>query len=62
MEHDSHDILAVVTKEKRHAKLKSPNMEKMAWEEAVKVIEQADVGIKEMVTDAHVQITAAMSE
>ena len=61
MEHDSHDILAVMTVDKREAQLKSPNMEKIGWERAVTTLEDAGVKIKEMVTDAHIQITAEMS-
>ena len=44
MEQVSHDILAVTTKEKQYAKLKSPNINNCR-EETVKVIEQADVSI-----------------
>ena len=62
MEHDNHDILAVVTIDKRETQLKSPNMEKLGWERAVTTVEAAGVKIQEMVTDAHVQITAAISK
>ena len=62
MEHDSHDILAVVTVDKRETQLKSPNMEKLGWERAVATLKDANVEISEMVTDAHLQITAEMSK
>ena len=42
--------------------MKSPNMEKLGWERAIKTITDNDIVISEMVTDAHVQITASMSE
>ena len=62
MSHDERDILAMITVDKREVGLKSPCMEKMAWDRAVATIQAADINIIEMVTDAHVSITAALSK
>ena len=62
MNHDTHDLLAVTTIDKREVALKSPNMEKMGWERSLELLLKNKICISEMVTDAHVQITAEMSK
>ena len=62
MHHDTHDILEICTVDKREVDLKSPNMEKKAWSRAMEFLQDKNITVAEMVTDAHVQITAELSK
>jgi len=61
MEHDSKDIISVVTVDKRLTNLNSVVMEKHAF---IQTFDQllGELNITEIVTDAHMQISALLSE
>lgn len=62
MTHDNSDIVSVVTVDKRHAALKSPNMEKLALTKSLAALSHMDINVAELVTDAHTQISAYLSK
>ena len=61
MELDTLDIINVVTVDKRHVGGKSVSMEKEAFIKTFDVL-MGELNIKEIVTDAHVQISSLMSK
>lgn len=60
MEHESKDVLAMVTVDKRETGLKSANMERKAFLKALEQVEEPGVEVVEVVTDGHIQIAAEM--
>lgn len=61
MDTDSKAILEVQVVDKREVGLKSVNMEKEALQRGLNHI-TSNLSVKEMVTDAHVQVTAMLSK
>jgi hypothetical protein len=60
MDYKSKEILDVVITDKTKTSLKSGNMELAAFRTMMSNLEEA-ISVKELVTDAHPQITAVMS-
>lgn len=61
MEHDSKDIISVVTVDKRQTNLNSVVMEKHAFIQTFDRL-LGELNITEIVTDAHMQISSLMFE
>lgn len=61
MTHDTHDIVDLVVVDKRQVDLKSTNMEKLALKTLMERL-RTSLLIKELVTDAHPQISCMMSK
>lgn len=61
MEQETLDIVNIVTVDKRHVGGKSTSMEKDAFIKTFDVLLE-ELNIKEIVTDAHVQISSLMRE
>ena len=61
MDCESGSIVSTITVDKRETSLKSVNMEKLALQRSLQVL-SGKLDISELVTDAHVQIAAYLSE
>ena len=61
MDNESKDIIAIVTVDKRQTERKSVIMEKEAFIRTMDLL-MTEVNLKEICTDAHVQISALMSK
>lgn len=61
MENSSKKILAISTLDKRETDKKSVNLEKAGFIRGLKEIQEQDLNVTEVVTDAHLQIGAVMS-
>ena len=62
IEYDSKEILDMFFVDKRMVEGKSPNMEALGFLKALNNIIAAGINVVEVVTDAHISITATMSE
>ena len=62
MENGTKKILSIVTVDKRETEKKSALMEKAGFVKVMKDMEEKDVDVEEVVTDAHSQIGAEMSK
>lgn len=62
LNHETKDVVAMSIVDKREANLKSPNMEKIGLQRALKQLTDAKLTVSELVTDAHPQIAAMMSK
>lgn len=62
MDYESGDILDIRVIDKREAEYKSTNMEKMAFLQMLQLLQGKGLVVKEIVTDAHLQITALLSK
>ncbi|XP_070548070.1 uncharacterized protein [Ptychodera flava] len=60
MENESKDILSIVTMDKRQTEKKSTNLEKACFESSMTQLQAQGLEIKEVVTDAHLQIGSLM--
>ncbi|KAJ8046721.1 hypothetical protein HOLleu_05492 [Holothuria leucospilota] len=61
MDYNTSDILHVAVVDKRQVGLKSPNMEKSAFVESLHKLQESELIVKEVVTDAHPSIRAYLS-
>ena len=61
MHHETLEILAMTTVDKRHVGGKSPNMEVHGFQKVLDELLAIGVNVKEVVTDQHPSITALMS-
>ena len=62
MTNDTSDIVGLVVVDKREVSLKSPNMEKEGLRRILDNLKDKNVKVKEICTDAHVQIKSMISE
>lgn len=62
MDYDTNDILDVRILDKRQTELNSVVMEKMAFSQMLDFLKTKGLNVTEVVTDAHVQITALLSK
>ena len=62
MDHDSHRILSMQLLDKRQVQLKSPNMEKLGCQQALREIKGKGIKVTEFVTDAHKQVAKMISK
>lgn len=62
MDSESKKILSLITMDKRQTEKKSSNMEKACFIRAMEELAENGVVVSEVVTDAHLQIGAVMSE
>lgn len=62
MDNESKKILSLITMDKRQTEKKSSNMEKACLVRAMEELAENGVVVSEVVTDAHLQIGAVMSE
>lgn len=62
MEMETKRILCIITMDKRMTEGKSTSLEKGCFEKGLKIMTDAGLNIKEVVTDAHPQIGALMSK
>ena len=62
IDHDSHRILSLQLLDKRQVQLKSPNMEKLGCQQALREIKAKGVKVTEFVTDAHKQVAKMISK
>lgn len=62
MDNESKKILSLITMDKRQTEKKSSNMEKACFVRAMEELAENGVVVSEVVTDAHLQIGAVMSE
>ena len=62
MENTTKKILCIITMDKRETGRKSTNMEKACFLKGLQFLQQKGVKVVEVITDAHVQITALMSK
>ena len=62
MENTTKEIVSIITMDKRHTAGKSTNLEKACFTKSMTVLTQKRVGVSEVVTDSHMQITALMSK
>ena len=62
MENTMKKILCIITMDKRVTEKKSTNLEKACFIKGLKFLLDKDLKIKEIVTDAHVQVAAYMSK
>ena len=62
MENTSKKILTNKTLDKRMVERKSANMEKKVFQSSLEELQNRDITIKEVVTDAHLGIGALMSK
>ncbi|KAJ8048485.1 hypothetical protein HOLleu_00823 [Holothuria leucospilota] len=62
MDYDTNDILHVAVVDKRQVGLKSPNMEKAAFIESLQTLQDNNLVVKEVVTDAHPSIRAYLKQ
>ncbi|XP_077869193.1 uncharacterized protein LOC102806063 [Saccoglossus kowalevskii] len=60
MEYETLDIVAVIIIDKRETELKSTNMEKEAFKRAMDFLKEKGIKVKEVISDAHPQVTAFM--
>ncbi|XP_070571769.1 uncharacterized protein [Ptychodera flava] len=62
MENSTKDILSLTTLDKRFTEKKSTNLEKACFKQGIEELQDKGLQISEVVTDAHPQIGAEMSE
>ena len=62
MENESKKIISIITMDKREADRKSGNLEKLGFLKSMTSLGEKEVAVGEVITDAHMQITAIMSE
>ena len=62
MEEATKQILSCITIDKRHCADKSTGLEKLGFIRSLDSLKEKRIRIKEVVTDAHVQISSIMSE
>lgn len=62
MENDSKKIISVKTMDKRETERKSANLEKLGFIRGMQDVRERGLQVKEVVTDAHLQIGAMMSK
>ena len=62
MEYQSKEIVDIITVDKREVDLKSPNLEVRGFCKLLRLLLDAGIQVKEVITDAHVQVTSAMSK
>ena len=55
-------IISIITLDKRQADRKSGNLEKLGFLETMTLLGEKEVAVGEVVTDAHMQITAVTSK
>ena len=62
MENTTKKIVTLVTMDKRQTGRNSSNLEKAGFEKTMAHLHQKELHVKEIVTDAHMQISALMSK
>ena len=62
MEHKTSDVLHVGFVDKRQTAIKSPSMEMKAFKDGLAAMEENQLQVSEVVTDAHSSITKYMSK
>ena len=62
MENESKKIISIITMDKREADRKSGNLEKLVFLKSMTSLGEKEVAVGEVITDAHMQITAIMGE
>lgn len=62
MENDSKKIISVKTMDKRETERKSANLETLGFIRGMQDVRERGLQVKEVVTDAHLQIGAMMSK
>lgn len=62
MDNASKKIVSLITLDKRQAAGKSGNLEKAGFLKSMNMLAEQEVSVSEVVTDAHMQITAVMSK
>lgn len=62
MENTTKKILSLITLDKRTTDRKSVLMEKVGFERAMQQLQNENIEIEEVVTDAHLGITSIMSK
>ncbi|KAJ8017607.1 hypothetical protein HOLleu_44868 [Holothuria leucospilota] len=62
MDYNTGDILNVAIVDKREVQLKSPNMEKVAFLKCMEILQDNNVKVTEVITDAHPSIRAHLKQ